>query len=175
MKNRWTLSILVFSVAINLAVLGTLLYFWTQQGDKPPWPVPPSPGPSRVDFGVDKKQHRRIRKAMQEFRRQQKQITDSLRIKRHALLELLLAGEENQQVIDKAINDLAKYQIELERATILHLKEMRPILGPEKWEHLVRALENGMPRQRMGIPKSVRARHFHKPDSVVQEKFKPNE
>lgn len=179
MKNRWILSILAFSVAINLAVLGTLLYFWSHQNNKPPWAEHPQRGPSRFEFGFDKEQREQIHRAMQEFRQQQKHIADSLRAKRHALLELLLAGEENQQIIDKAINDLVKYQIELERATILHLNEMRPILGPEKWEHLVRAIETGMPHEQMGRlkggPPMGRPRHFRQPDSILQERFNPEE
>jgi Spy/CpxP family protein refolding chaperone len=171
MKNRWIMIALVFSVAVNVAVIGTLIYYWSHQHkDEFTPPNFRDMQPPKFDFGLDQEQREQMHLAMQEHRQCIKEIIDSLRIHRHAIMELLLSGEQDQTVIDKAIEKTVPYQIELERATVRHLLAMRPILGNEQWQRLVQAIEFRMPhdgmRRFMDRPRFDQHRRFNQPDTI---------
>ena len=174
MNNRWILTALVFSMAINVAVLGTLVYYWTHQ-DKREYTRPDfrEPHPSKFDFGLNEEKRDRMRSAMKEYRLQILPISDSLRVRRQALIQIMLSGRTDQQVLDNILAELAAFQIELDRTTINHLMKMRTILDPDEWQHLVQAIENRMPhygkRPFGDRPGFGRWRRFHKPDTMFQK------
>jgi len=171
MKNRWMIIALAFSLAVNVAVIGTLIFFWSRPTMQEPGP--PDFGEIKrpgFELGLDKALREQMHPAMLEHRQRIQEIGDSLRIHKRALIELLLAGEENQADIDKAIAETMPLQIALERETIRHLLALRKILGPEQWQHLVRAIENRMPHPEMRYfrnrPQFGGKRPFYQPDTL---------
>lgn len=155
--NRWKLFILVFSLAVNVAVLGTLVYFWTR---------PHRPVEAR-DLGQQRKQYN-SRLLMREnplLTKEQKQELKQLRNRYHGelrgrrkdiarqradLVRYLLNDPPMLDSIYVTLDRVSQKQKELEKITIQHLLSMRKHLDKEQWKTMIRTFERppGFPRGR---------------------------
>ena len=153
MRNRLIIIALCFSLALNIAVIGTLVYFWSQP-QKPHFRsrTPREREFPGMEFGLDDQQHAKARDEIQQYKENIGGVMDSLRMCRKTLMELLVNDSNNQVGINTTIEKIAKYQIEIEKITINHLLKMRDILTPEQWYNLVNAIEMRMPHHAGRFP-----------------------
>ena len=150
--NKWMSFVLGFSVAVNLTVLGTVIFLWKN---------PPHQGQQDVDRPMlmhrsnevqddrllfinklpgepEKVYHKRV-----DYQRKLEKVVEDIEGEREKIIVLLLQEPPNQETIHVVVEDLADKQIEAEVLTIDHLLDIKPLLPPKKWTSLVRCLQAG--------------------------------
>jgi Spy/CpxP family protein refolding chaperone len=130
---------LAFSLTVNLVALVTLAVFWFS---KPPGrPAPQahwrSEGRPRFHPEGDEVVAKMVR---DYFERAQKEKM-SLRAARLQLVELLRQEKPDTTKIMAIIDELASHQAELERLTMRHLLALKPRIGKERLDFLIRMFE----------------------------------
>jgi hypothetical protein len=143
--KKWALLALLFSAAVNIAVVGTLIYFWKESRTS-----------NRLllmdnDSGLDKlaifghdstslKNWPEIEKMRQEFHQDMDQLSTDIEKQRQSIIRILLTESPDPDSIDILLSGLVDKQIKAERLTVNHLLDVRPLLPPDHWENLVRSL-----------------------------------
>jgi Spy/CpxP family protein refolding chaperone len=173
MDKKVLVILLVISVAINLATMFTLGYFWwTRRGVEQAF----GPDPrimhewqhSRIarELELSGAQIEEIRKANEEMRNAVHPLREELFEKRHELMSVLQAREANMAVAEALLDEISELQTQHEKQIFERLLMMKEILTPEQQEKLgslLRALiEEGRPP---GMPHQppLPHRHFEKP------------
>ncbi len=161
MKNRWMTVLLIFSLAVNIAAVATLTYFW-RQNQLPA--VPPPPGMARQPLERPLPPWRNLdlppasRKELFELRRQfHAQIVELRRAadeSRWQLMHQLMQPNIDKDSLNASLQTLTAKQMEMERMTVNHLLELRSHLTNEQWQMLLRSME----RERRGMQRSPFAR-----------------
>ncbi|MBN2356799.1 periplasmic heavy metal sensor [candidate division KSB1 bacterium] len=161
MKNKWMTLLLVFSLAVNLAAVGTLVFFW-RHNDLPPAPVPPDAPMTRLDrpsrewrnLDIPPEKRREIFLLRRRYQERVMDLRMTVEESRRQVLQQLLRPTIDQDSLDAAIQRLSEKQIEMEKMTIHHLMEMRSYLTNEQWQILLRSME----RERRGMQRLPFAR-----------------
>ncbi len=147
--NKWLISVFVFSVAVNIAVMGTLVFFWHESPKKradqllaPP--PPPLAGPEGREFlWMEKRRPDEPEKVFEErikYHHQMEKVRRQINGLRKEIIVLLLVDPPPSDSLQDVVEKLAKKQVEAEQLTINHLLEIRPLLPREKWVKVVRDL-----------------------------------
>lgn len=147
--SKWLISLFVFSVAVNIAVMGTLVYFWHGSPPEPPEqigapPPPPliSPEPRRF-LWMEKRMPEEPEKVFEKrikYRDQMELVRRQIDGLRKEIIVLLLADPPPSDSLQDVVEKLARKQVEAEQLTIDHLLEIRPLLPRKKWVKVVRDL-----------------------------------
>jgi len=160
--NKWVLILLVFSLAVNLAAVGTLVYFSHRPG-----PPQPEPGmmmePRGMRGGGQREPGLRgaeltpeQRRAIGELRRKYQASIDPLAMEveraRGDVMRLIAANPPATDSIRIVLAKINKLQGEMELATVEHLIAMRPYLKKESWQMLTRRLGSRMAGPRLMRP-----------------------
>jgi len=159
--NKWLVSLFVFSVAVNIAVMGTLVYFWhesrPERADQIIAPPPP-PLPDREErrfLWMGKRrpgEPEKVFKARIKYRDQMEKVRRQIDGFRKEIIVLLLSDPPPTDSLHVIVEKLAKKQVEAEQLTIGHLLDIRPLLPRKKWVKVVRDLRKNrrvMIRQRI--------------------------
>ena len=138
MRSRWMFLALVFSLTVNLVAVGTLGFFWLSKPKRPPRPArwtteAPPPFHPEADEAVAKMTQEYFARAQREKM--------ALRATRLKLVELLREEKPDTNKIMAAIEELARHQAELERITVRHLLQLKPCIGRERLDILIRMFE----------------------------------
>ncbi len=135
MKKYIFTGLLIFSIALNLAVAGTLLWHL--------WPRPdyPFPGllssPTRLSSDDLAQIRRHVRDGSRsDFRAQRRRIRE----KRREILELLARAPHDRQKLAKATDELVDIRSEMERAAVNRLTRIAGDLPPSKRAAFLRFL-----------------------------------
>ena len=141
--NKWIIFLLVFSLAINIAVVGTLVYFWNHAPHRfyPPMMRPDKPPRFMKNLPIPDDKRAEWEKLQQQYALQRMEIGKMIMSYRRQLIDLLIEDAGNTDNIQALIVQIANKQAEMEKITINHLLEMRPMLPPKAWEGLVRRLD----------------------------------
>jgi hypothetical protein len=159
--TNWKNLLLLFSLTLNIAVLGTLLYFWGYH-DGPP-PVNPGPGMERPEpfppawGNMDLREHQRRELMMLRapFHKQMMEMRRNLDMDRQKLLQLMLAQPAVPDSIERMLGKISEKQIRLDRMTVDHLLAIRPHLDEKQW----RVMLDQLVRDR----REARERPFNRP------------
>lgn len=143
--NRWTLFALLFSVAVNIAVVGTLLYFWQTNGGRGDEARQPEPSRQRDLLWlsapqVPAKAARKIDSLRRDYHDQLFILRASIDSEREAIIAHLMGNQVNRDSLEAIISELTAKQIAAERLTIDHLLMIKPLLPPEEWRLFIRDL-----------------------------------
>lgn len=152
--NKWLVVLLIFSLAVNLAAVGTLLYLTRHAG--PPemrpggpveWPADARgnhPRPGGQGLGIPGAMKPEVEKLRQEFMAGLQPLSESLRQSRQRLVRLMdkqPAATDSIAIVLQKINQL---QGEMEKRTVDHLLTIRPYLEEKQWQNLTRILQERM-------------------------------
>ena len=173
MDKKVLIILLVISVAINLATMFTLGYFWwTRRGVERAF----SPHPrimhewqhSRIarELELSGEQIEEIKKANEEMRNAVHPLREELFKKRQELMSVLQEREANMAVVEELLDEISELQAQHEKQIFERLLMMREILTLEQQEKLGSLLhsliEEGRPP---GMPHKppIPHGHFEKP------------
>ena len=148
MNSRWTLLALLFSVAVNIAVVSTLFFFWQQNGERRMdiqvlhndphvehdvvWFEAPHVPPKIADEIDSLRRHYHERLVV---------IRSAIHTDRQTIINQLLKEPVNRDSINVIVETLTNKQIDAERLTINHLLDIKPLLSREDWTFFIQDLE----------------------------------
>ncbi|MBN1479624.1 periplasmic heavy metal sensor [candidate division KSB1 bacterium] len=148
MNSKWIVLALLFSVAVNIAVVGTLVYFWPRNEERrivfrnrPPkqheivWFRTPHV-PPKVAQDIDS--------LRRDYHEQLVTVRMAIDADREAIIAHLMQNKVDRDSLEKILQSLTHKQITAERLTIDHLLEIKPLLPQEEWTFFIRDLK---PRQ----------------------------
>lgn len=158
MKGKSLSIVLIFSLALNLAVVGTFIFFKLNRPDF-----------ERESFNFDKEQKEKMfdnfRELHQLTRDNRKQI-DQLE---NDLQQLLLADSLDSREINLLIDRIGQKKLQLSKLTINHLLDSKAVLTKEQRLHFIKMLMKGGRRSGRGPLKEGdrfnNKRRFGKPQS----------
>ncbi len=152
MKN-WVLIILLFSVTVNLAVVGTLVYFWKKTDKKTDDLIWISGDPKSVDgnkFIIVKKDSfvttnnmDKINAKRLDWGNKMSVLNRSIDKDRKDIIRYLLVDPPQRDSINIVIHRLGDKQIRAESLTVDHMIGIRKLLPRQEWEDLVTSVGNG--------------------------------
>jgi len=164
--NKWLVVFLIFSLAVNLAVVGTLLYF--TRHPSPPVMMPEGPmgrpgirenGEPRPDGpGADLpgRMPPEVEKLRESFIAGLRPLSRDLQQSRQQLVRMMdrqPAAADSIAIVLQKINTL---QGEMEKLTVDHLMAIRPYLEKSQWQNLTRILQQRVPEPLRMDPKEPR-------------------
>ncbi len=147
MNAKWLTAALLFSVAVNIAAVGTLIYL--RAVDRPQrvvelrrfgrgeWDEPPPflgrslPAPSA----------RQVDSLRQQYHRRLAEIRDRIEAERRAILLRLEEEPFDSRSVEEPLHRMNLEQLRAERLTVDHLAALKPLLPEEDWRRLLRRLE----------------------------------
>ena len=144
MNSKWTLLALLFSVAVNIAVAGTLFFFWRQHGERRML-IQSFQGTSSdhqvIRFEVPPHIANEIDSLRQRYHERLTAIRNAIHSDRKSIINQLLKEPVNRDSINVMVETLTNKQIDAEHLTIEHLLEIKPLLPPEEWKFFIQDLE----------------------------------
>jgi Spy/CpxP family protein refolding chaperone len=157
MKNKWLILVLIFSVMVNAAAIGTIgFHAWKVHRIDRPLPPPGGPmrGPIRGlmhrSLSLNPAQMRELdahREQMaEEIKRNQKGLVET----RIRMMELLRSPEPDSTEVEAALQEMAAFQMAIQRTVFRNLLQMKRDLTPEQQEKLLRMMARRPGWDRMG-------------------------
>jgi len=152
MKN-WIIIILLFSVAVNLAVVGTLVYFWKKTDNKTNdliWISEDTKTGNGNNVIIVKKDSflvtnelDKIKTKRLDWGNKMRDINRSIAEDRKEIIRYLLIDPPQRDSINVVINKLGSKQIKAESLTVDHLLSIRELLPQNEWQDLVYSVGKG--------------------------------
>lgn len=167
--NKWIGFVLGFSLAVNVTVLGTVIFLWKNPalthrqvtdistplltndefGDNQVILVQRKPGePENVYF-------KRV-----EYQRGLDSVQHEIKSNREQIVVMLLQEPPDKETIHVVVEELADNQVEAEILTIDHLLDIRPLLPKQQWQHLVKQLGHGQ-NQHINVEHEIKVQEFN--------------
>ncbi|MFW6122937.1 MAG: Spy/CpxP family protein refolding chaperone [Thermodesulfobacteriota bacterium] len=145
MRRDWLLYLVIFSLALNLGTIGTLIYLrWQDQEMKSPSPQE-APVPFRTmmrQLNLDQQQRQTLLGLVPEHRRQVRELRQELMQQRRELFDLLKREPLPEwPPVQNKIQEIGGLQTRLEEVKVKHLLEVQKNLQPEQRRLLMTNLE----------------------------------
>lgn len=133
MKRNWLLYLVIFSLALNLGTIGTLVYlrYHDQRLAAAQGPLPPLP--MRELWGglkLDETQRQALRKLFPEHRRHVREARAELAQKRQELFDLIKSEAPQWEAIQAKVREISALQGNLEEEMVRFLLELKKNLKP---------------------------------------------
>ena len=146
MKLKILIGVLVFLVAVNLATIGSYIYFRFQH--KPAEFVPDFPErfsrPPHLD--LDRDQMHQLLELRKGFEEDTRQISEEIANVREEIYQILKQDSIQMDVVEEKLHKVAMLRMEIEKIAITKLVEARHYLSPQQVDHLYRFLLMESPR-----------------------------
>ncbi|HPG38101.1 MAG TPA: hypothetical protein PLP19_06140 [bacterium] len=155
--KKWTLMILLFSVAVNISVIGTLIYFWKKNAlptDDIMWMTKKEPGMNKSIVVFKSEDIKTMSADLDSITEKRMVWADTMHClcqdiesDRQAIIHLMLNKPPQRDSINFYIHSIGAKQIKAESLTVDHLIGIRELMPERDWEELVKSL--GSPRRVM--------------------------
>jgi Spy/CpxP family protein refolding chaperone len=136
-KREWLIYLVMFSLALNLGTIGTIVYLRSQDQQKlaagPAAPSPPLPMRSLWrELKLDESQRQSLRHLFPEHHQKVKTVRQELTQKRQELFELIKAESTPWSAIQAKIQEISALQGGLEEEMARFMLEFKKNLNPEQ-------------------------------------------
>lgn len=176
MKLKVLIGLLVFLIVVNLATLGSYLYYrMTPQPDFPPEFIPGVPG------GPQQRYHRppwlapekaqQMRTLLDQLRGETEALQQELSKTEEALFDLL-QQESPPDTIERQLEEVSRLRLEMSRRALSKLIEAKQFLSPEEQRiffQFVIQSRPGLKGRRPGFP----GREGHRPEMLREAPSAP--
>lgn len=145
MKLKILIGILVFLIVVNLATLGTYIYF-RMQADDDRSPVVPrayhSPGKfsSPPILRLEPEQRQQLLELRMSLDEDTREYSERIRKLRNDIFMAVKDDSVSMDEIEKKLEEIAELRMQIEKAAISNLLEARRQLSPAQRDHLFRFL-----------------------------------
>jgi Spy/CpxP family protein refolding chaperone len=130
-KRDWLIYLLMFSLALNLGTVGTIVYLRYQ--DHPQVAAGPAPPKSLWrELKMDESQRQALRRLFPEHHQQVKAIRQELAQKRQELFDLIKAEATPWSAIQAKVQEISALQGSLEQEMARFMLEFKKNLNPEQ-------------------------------------------
>jgi Spy/CpxP family protein refolding chaperone len=145
-KRDWLIYLLMFSLALNLGTIGTIVYLRSQDHQKlaaGPGPLPPMP-PRALwrELKLDESQRQTLRRLFPEHHQKVKAVREELTRTRQELFELMKAESTPWSAIQAKIQEISTLQGGLEEEMARFMLEFKKNLNPEQHAAFLTLLQN---------------------------------
>ena len=147
MKAKIFIFVLVFSLAINAAVLATMGYHYYRINyliPSTPCPVSPEGHHLYQDIGLSTQQLAQMNPLAQKFHSRLGKLSASMEGKKEFLLDLLSQKKIEQGKIEGMRKEMAGIQDEIQKEVIEHILETRKILDAGQQERFFNLMRQSM-------------------------------
>jgi len=148
MRSKGLISILIFSLSINAAVLVTLGYrYYCTINPLSSAPCPMSPGDRHLyqSLGLSNLQLSKMEPLAQKFHGRLAELVASMEEKKGLLVDLLQKDGDPVR-IETLRKEMAAIQDEIQKEVIVHIVETRKILDPRQQEQFFDLMRQSMSR-----------------------------
>lgn len=150
MKLKILIGGLVFLIVLNLATIGSYIYFRVQH--EPTEFVPDFPGrfPRPPHLNLDRQQIHQLVEIRRGFQEDVRELSDEIAEIREEIYQNLKQNPVPMSGVEEKLQKVATLRMQIEKIAIKRLVEARNYLSPEQVDNLYRFLLMESPRQ-MGI------------------------
>lgn len=169
MKLKVLIGALVFLIVVNLATLGSYLYYrMTPQPDFPPEFIPGAPGSPQEHFHrpprLKPEKAKQMRQLFDQLRSETETLQQDLSKSEEALFDLL-QQESAPDTIERKLEEVAHLRLEISRRALGKLIEAKQFLSPEEqrifFQFIIQS-RPGLKGRRAGFP----GREGHPPEMM---------
>lgn len=149
MKMKGLILVLIFSLAINAAILATAGYhYYRSMRLGPSAPYPPSSGDHHIyqTLGLSDLQLAKMRPLARAFHARLEELGAAMEGKRKVLVDLLSQEKVDPDRIEGLRGEMAGIQGEIQKEVIAHILESKKILNPEQQQRFFGLLRQSMAR-----------------------------
>ncbi len=145
MRQKWLLYALLFSVAINIAAVGTLVYYWVgPHGRSAAWPPKSHRGGFEETLGLSSSQKVALDSLRARYFRELRPLRRQLHKERRRLSELMEKDTVDSLALKTEARRIAELQAQMELLTMKHIREMANVMTPEQKEKFHKLLRERM-------------------------------
>ncbi len=151
MKRNWLLYLVIFSLALNLGTIGTLLYLHFQ--GPPPPPAGPRPLPMHElwsALNLDPEQRQALQGLFPEHRRRVMATRTALAQRRGELLALMQQENPSWEALRGKVQEISTLQGQLEEELLRFLLETKKHLKPEQRQAFLQLMQARL--EKGGLP-----------------------
>lgn len=155
MKSKWLTGILVLSLSINAAIIGTLGYhYFTKQTKRGPAPCF-SIGDDHLykSLGLTDAQLEMMEPLAQKFHHRMAEMKESMEQKKDLLIDLLQKGGDPDR-IDVLRGEMASIQDAIQKEVISHIADIKKILDSKQQEQFFNLMRQSMTYRETLLPYS---------------------
>lgn len=142
MKLKILISILILLIIVNLATLGSYVYFKAKEESRTFAAYPPFPGnipqenfiPPRLD--LNREQRERFLELKRKFEGETKNLWQEVGKLREEILTEMQKDSFSMDRIEDKLEKIAQLRLEIEKRGIQNLTEAREFLTPPQRQHL---------------------------------------
>lgn len=145
MKVKVLIGFLIFLIVINLATIGSFLYY---QWRKPPEPPVSPGGPGRQplrELNFNRNQRHQLRNLLLEFKVETEPLNNQIHILENEIFAMLQGDKPDHGLVDKKLEKIAELRLEISKKIIDKFYDTRNILTPMQQKHFFNALMNQRP------------------------------
>jgi uncharacterized membrane protein len=149
-KLKILIGMLVFLIVVNLATIGSYIFFRVQH--KPTEFVPDFPGrfPRPPHLNLDREQIHQMLELRRDFQNDVRELSEEIAKIREEIYQNLKQDPVPMNAVEEKLQKVATLRMQIERIAIKRLVEAGNYLSPEQVDNLYRFLLMESPRQ-MGI------------------------
>lgn len=142
MKGKSLSILLIFSLALNLAVFGTFIFF---KLIKPDFYRPNFERSSMIDKNFNEEQREQLFKKFRELHRATKAGRQEIIKLENEMFDLLLSDSTNKEEVNLLVEEIGKLKLEQSKLVINRLFESKDILNKEQRARFMRMLMKDKP------------------------------
>jgi Spy/CpxP family protein refolding chaperone len=136
-KRDWLIYLVIFSLALNLGTIGTIVYLRSQDQQRLAAGPGPPPPPLLMkslwrELKLDDSQRQALRRLFPEHRQKVKDVRQELTQKRQELFELIKAESTPWSAIQAKVQEISSLQGSLEEEMARFMLEFKKDLNPEQ-------------------------------------------
>jgi Spy/CpxP family protein refolding chaperone len=130
-KRNWLIYLLMFSLALNLGTIGTIVYLRYQDHQQAAASPPPMKSLWR-ELKLDDSQRQTLRRLFPEHHQKVKAVRQELSQKRQELFDLIKAEATPWSAIQAKVQEISALQGSLEEEMARFMLEFKKYLNPEQ-------------------------------------------
>ncbi|MGH1363502.1 MAG: periplasmic heavy metal sensor [Calditrichia bacterium] len=131
MKIKLLIGILIFLIVVNLATIGTYLFYRFDGGPGPGFNGPPPRGQMdrpRFPRSMNKEKHKQLMDRARAFRESIHSIHESIRSDERKLKDVLLAETADRQMADSLLMEISDKKLKIQEKAIIDFIEAKEFL-----------------------------------------------
>lgn len=147
MKLKILIGVLVFLIVVNLATIGSYIYFRMQHKQVEFIPDFPERFSRPPHLDLDREQRQQLLDLRMSFEKDTREISEEIRKTRREIYEILKQDTVSMDIVEEKLGQVASLRMQIERIAIKKLVVARNYLSPQQMDHLYRFLLMESPQQ----------------------------